>query len=68
MIRYFISFSHQDAGTFGTGNLELNLHRPVQSMEDIQTITGMLLRNGISNPLVLSFSRFDDPVAERTTE
>ncbi len=66
MIRYFISYSQQDAGMFGTGNCEIRLQRPIRSMDDLTAITAMLRRNGISNPLLLSFSRFDTDVEDST--
>lgn len=59
MIRYFVSYTMQNAHSFGSGNCELHLTRPIESMTDVNDVTALLRNNGISNPVVMSFTRFD---------
>jgi hypothetical protein len=60
MIRYFISYSIQTPNSFGTANCELPLTRPIRTFDDIRALTKMLRERGVSNPVILSFCRFDD--------
>jgi hypothetical protein len=60
MIRYFISYSIQTSNSFGTANGEIPLTRPIRSLDDIQALTAVLRERGVSNPVILSFCRFDD--------
>lgn len=62
--RYFISFSF--TGTHGprTGNGEISRSAPIRSMADVETIAAALREQGLHDPIVLSFSRFDDDVAD----
>jgi hypothetical protein len=63
VIRYFISFSFTDTHGPGTGNAELSRSAPIRSMADIETIAATLREQGLHDPVILSFSRFDGDVA-----
>ncbi len=67
MTRYFISYSHQDGNRFGTGNCTIDLQLPIRDMDDIHAVIKILRGEGIANPLVLSFCRFDDDAEAGTT-
>lgn len=60
MIRYLISYTYQNAVSFGSGNGEVHRDQPIRDMQDITELTAMLRDEGIDNPVIMSFSRFDD--------
>ena len=67
MIRYFVSFSFIGAHGTRTGNCEILRPEPVRSMADVENITTALRQQGLHDPIVLSFSRFDTDVEETST-
>ena len=66
MNHYFISFSHTGNGG-GFGNCQIDWATPIRSAADIDAITGVLRREGVVNPVIVSFTRFDETVAEQDT-
>jgi hypothetical protein len=67
MIRYFISYAFQDTRGIGNGNCEIHRAEPIRSMDDITALTDLLRRNGVDNPTILSFCRFDGTADRRRT-
>ena len=61
--RYFISYMHQATDGIAAGNCEITIGMPLTSMTDIRTITEYLRSQGLKNPTVMSFSRFDGDAA-----
>jgi hypothetical protein len=67
MIRYFISYMFQASGSIGGGNCEISLPQPITSLADVRIVTEYLRRQGLNNPIVMSFSRFDATTADGGT-
>jgi hypothetical protein len=65
MICYFISYTTSTSYSFGSGNCEMRLSRPIRSMQDVKDVTALLRREGIDNPVVMSFTRLDAEEAEQ---
>jgi hypothetical protein len=67
MIRYFISYMFQASHSIGGGNCEITLMQPITSMDDVRIVTKYLRSQGLNNPTVMSFSRFDGDAADAGT-
>ncbi|MFC0528207.1 hypothetical protein [Phytohabitans kaempferiae] len=67
MYRYFISFANQAPnGALAFGNLDVTLHQPIRSIEDVNhTLVHLIREQGFHNVTVLSFSTYhkDTPPA-----
>lgn len=64
MTSYFISYAHTGNGNgLGFGSCQMNLDLPIRSFQDVQVVTRILREQaGVSDPVVLSFTRFDTDV------
>ncbi|MBB2941825.1 hypothetical protein FB565_001529 [Actinoplanes lutulentus] len=61
MYRYMLSYTSPEAQGFKNGNCEVTLPLPIRTMDDVNTVTKMLKEHfGLSSPLLLGFSRFED--------
>ena len=68
MLRYYVAYSHQSAGVFGTGSLDWNMSKPIMEMNDLTPIREYLARNGYRNIVILSFSLYLNEVSETTAQ
>jgi hypothetical protein len=60
MIHYFVSYAFQAPnGSTSMANTNLPMTEPIRSMDDVAVITRWLVSQGVRNPIVLSFCRFD---------
>jgi hypothetical protein len=64
MISYFISYVFRGPNGLMTGNGEVSLPTPIMSMQDVKTVTELLRRQGLADPFLMSFTRFDGPTAD----
>jgi hypothetical protein len=60
MIDYFISYLFQGARGIAAANCKLTVPCPITSMHDIRAITAELTARGISQPVVMGYTRLDD--------
>jgi hypothetical protein len=60
--RYFVSYIYSIANGFGSGNTEIHLRLPIRSFADIKVITDLLIKQGLPNPVIMSFCLFDSAV------
>ena len=66
MFRYLLSYTSTESYGTNNGNCEITLPRPITSMKDVTALTELLRQEfNLSNPLLLSFSRFDDPAPRK---
>jgi hypothetical protein len=64
MNRYFISYMFQASSGIAAGNCEISLPVAITSMRGVRTITEYLRNQGLKNPTVMAFSRFDSDTAD----
>jgi len=67
MISYFISYVFRGPNGLMTGNGEVSLPMPIMSMQDVKTVTELLRKQGLADPFLMSFARFDGATAEGET-
>jgi hypothetical protein len=60
MIPYFVSYSFTNRNGFGFGATQIDLQYPIRSFDDINVVTEILRKQVPGNPVVLSFTRFDN--------
>ena len=65
MIHYFVSFSHNGGPMGGFGNCQIDRLNPIRSMADITAVTDLLRAQGVSNPVIVSFTRFEADTPEQ---
>ncbi|WP_328466730.1 hypothetical protein OHA21_47060 [Actinoplanes sp. NBC_00393] len=59
--RYLISYADTLPGGISHGNAELKLPTPIRTMDDVQTVTKLIREHfGLTSPVLLGFSRFED--------
>ena len=61
---YFISYMFQGPTGMSAGNCELPLPAPIASMADVRTLTAFLAKQGLNNPIIMSFTRLDGAAAK----
>jgi hypothetical protein len=64
MIRYFISYLFQGPYGVASGSGQFNWPTPIATMDDVNTIVELLRQQGLKNPTVMSFCRFDGDAAD----
>ena len=64
---YFVSYSFTNRTGFGFGNCQIDLHYPIRSQQDVLFITDILREQAPGNPVVLSFTRYDNDTIDSGT-
>ncbi|MEV8508109.1 hypothetical protein AB0368_25280 [Actinoplanes sp. NPDC051475] len=65
MISYFIAYSFANETGFGFGNCQIDLQYPIRSQKDIVDVTDVLRPEVPGEPVILSFTRFEDEAGNR---
>jgi hypothetical protein len=65
MYHYFVSYLFQNSHGLAAGNCELTVAKPITSMQDVNDVTKYLRQQGLTDSIVMSFSRFDTAPATR---
>lgn len=64
MYRYMLAYTSTEPLGTTNGNTEIRLPHPITTMDDVTEITHMLReRFRLTNPILLSFCRFEDDPA-----
>lgn len=58
MYHYLIGYCAPSIGRFGA--MRINLEKPVRGEADINYLTSVLREQGLPNPIVTAFSRFEE--------
>jgi hypothetical protein len=65
MISYFISYLYHGPTGMAAANCQLPLPQPITSIDHVNVITAHLARQGFTNPIVMGFTRLDDPTGQQ---